>query len=181
VTAVYEPRVEEGYEWALLVDSGDYKTLRGLGARNPGDLWRPPWMFLLTADEDGRRRKKADMPWHGSNVLVVTRRAREVLAEVLAEDAEVLPLDCDGGENLWLVNPWRTVDALDVGRSEVRRFSDGGIMNIGRYVFREEMVDGLRCFRIPQEPGMFVTDEVVDAVRDAALRGTTFRRLWRSG
>jgi hypothetical protein len=60
VTAVYEPRVEEGYEWALLVDSGDYKTLRGLDARNPGDLWRPPWMFLLTADEDGRRRKKAE-------------------------------------------------------------------------------------------------------------------------
>jgi hypothetical protein len=110
-------------------------------------------------------------------VLIVTRRAREVLAG----DAEVLPLDCDDGEDLWLVNPWRTVDALDVGRSQVRRFSDGGIMNIDRYVFREEAVAGLQCFRIPQRSTMFVTDEVVAAVRDAGLRGTTFRRLWHSG
>jgi hypothetical protein len=39
----------------------------------------------------------------------------------------------------------------------------------------------MRRFRIPQELGMFVTDEVVAAVRDAGLRGTTFRRLWHSG
>jgi len=39
----------------------------------------------------------------------------------------------------------------------------------------------LRCFRIPQRSTMFVTDEVVAAVRDAGLRGTTFRRLWHSG
>jgi hypothetical protein len=181
VTTVYEPDGEDGYEWALLVDKADFGTLRRLRARRPGDLWQPVWMDLLTSDQEWQPRKKADMPWHGSNVLVVTRRARDVLADALAGDAEVLPLDCDDGQDLWLVNPWRTVDALDVGRSEVRRFSDGGIMRVDRYVFREDVVDGLRCFRIPQRAAMFVTDEVAAAARDAGLRGTTFRRLWRSG
>ena len=180
-TTVYEPYVEAGYEWALRVNSRDFETFRWLPARSPGDPWRPVWMFLLTTDQEWGPRKKADMPWYGTNVLILTWRAREVLADVLAGDAEVLPLDCDDGEDLWLVNPWRTVDALDVDRSQVRRFSDGGIMNIDRYVFQEESVAGLRCFRIPQRSTMFVTDDVVVAVRDAGLRGTTFRRVWHSG
>lgn len=181
MTAVYGPHVEEGYEWALPVDRGDFKTFRALRARSPGDPWHPVWMFLLAVDEEGQPRRKADLPWLGSYALVVTRRAREVLAEVVGEDAEVLPLDCDDGEDLWLVSARLTLDALDVGSSGIRRFSNGKIMSVDRYVFKEESVGGLRCFRVPQEPGMFVTDEVVTAVRDAGLRGTTFRRLWHSG
>lgn len=179
VTIVYRPRFEDGYEWVMPVGNTD--PLRRLPSRRRGDPWTPLWVYPLSPNEDGPPPGKADMPWHGSSVLVLRRRAREALGKMLTDDAEMLPLYCDGGEDLWLVNPWRAVDALDEELSQVDRFSSGRIMTINRYAFREEVVAGLRCFRIPQQHIMFVTDEVADAARAAGLRGTTFRPLWRSG
>ena len=179
VTIVYKPRFEDGYEWVMPVGSTD--PIRRLPSRQPGDPWTPVWVYPLSPGEDGQPAKKADMPWHGSGVLVLRRPAREVLGKVLADDAEMLSLYCDEGEDLWLVNAWRVVDALDEELSQVERFSSGRIMTVHRYAFREEAVAGLRCFRIPQQHVMFVTDEVAEATRAAGLRGTTFRPVWSSG
>ena len=179
VTIVYKPRFEDGYEWVMPVGSTD--PIRRLRSRQPGDPWTPLWVYPLNPAEDGQAPTKADMPWHGSSVLVLKQRAREALGKVLADEAEMLPLYCDEGEELWLVNAWRVVDALDEELSQVERFSSGRIMTVHRYAFREEAVAGLRCFRIPQQPVMFVTDEVAEAARAAGLRGTTFRPLWSGG
>ena len=54
------------------------------------------------------------------------------------------------------------------------------INRVDRYVFWEEIVAGLECFRIPQQQSMFVTDSIVAAVKDAGLHGTIFRPVWRS-
>lgn len=178
VTTVYKPRFVDGYEWVMPVGSTD--PIRQLPARRPGDPWSPMWVYLLSPSEDNQAAKRADMPWHGSTVLVVRQKAKEVLEKVLANDAEMLPLYCENGEDLWLVNPRRVVDALEEDLSQVERFSSGRIMAVSRYVFREEAVAGLRCFRIPQQATMFVTAEVAEAVRAAGLLGTTFQPLWRS-
>lgn len=178
VTTVYKPSFEDGYEWVMPVGSTD--PLRRLPSRQPGDPWTPLWVYSLSPDE-GQPAKKADMPWYGAKLLVVRQRAREVLARVLRDDAEMLPVYCDEGEDMWLVNTWRVADALDEELSQVERFSSGRIMTVHRYAFREQAVAGLRCFRIPQKSVMFVTDEVAEAVRAAGLRGTSFRPLWSSG
>ena len=179
MTTVYEPDVEEGYQWAMPV--GSTEPIRQLRYRQRGDPWSPLWMYLISTDikEGGKPRLVADMPWHGSSVLIVKKRALEVLGPVLGADAEVLPLDCDE-EELWLVNPWRVVDALDEERSTVRRFTDGGVMGVDKLVFWPQRVVGLRCFRIPQLPYMLVANEVVAAARAAGLRGTKFRPVWHS-
>lgn len=128
MTTVYKPRFEDGYEWVMPL--GNTEPIRQLRSRQPGDLWSPLWIFLFSPDE-GQSREKADMPWHGSGVLVLKRRAREVLENALANDAEILPSYCDG-EDLWLVNAWRVVDALDEEQSQIRRFRDGRVMSISR-------------------------------------------------
>ena len=162
-----------------------YLKIWGMLNHTPGmparESWVPPWVFLYAGDDDQPPRRRADMPWFADGALVVTRRAMKVLGEVLGFDAEMLPLRHDG-EDLWLVNPWRQVDALDEENSVIDRFpSTGRVMRVRRYAFREDKVRGLSCFTVPQLGNtMFVSGRVAEAARRAGLTGTVFPRAPRA-
>jgi hypothetical protein len=177
---VYTPQGAEGYEWALPVDAQDHRIFRRLRGQRMAGQWHPVRMYLLHEDE-GQVFRHADIPSLGSSALLaLTRRAMDALGELLAADCEFLPLACDE-EDLWLVNPVLLPGAFDGQRSELKRFaSSGRIMNVSRYAFHGEVVAGHRCFRIPEQPPTFVTDDVVDAVQAAGLRGVRFVPVWRS-
>jgi hypothetical protein len=161
---------------------GDQKAILDLKSRRRGDPWQPVWMYMTTTDPQGHLRRRADMPWHGSNVMVLNENARRIVEPVLGDDVEYLPAYDTDGKNLFLVHPWRLVDALDEERSDVRRFeSSGRIMDVRKWIFRAEALGGVRSFRVPQQPHrMLVTDEVVSAIAASGLRGTRFRLVWRS-
>jgi hypothetical protein len=181
---VYQPRPVEGYQWVLPTVRHASLAIRKVLNAEPGksaaNRWIPPHVRLLHEDE-GQHLRPADMPWCNSSVIAVTERARPVLEELLAGDAEFLPLDCDE-EQLWLVHPWRIVDALDEERSELERFtSSDRVMTVTRYVFREAALGGVACFKVPQMIApMFVTEGVVAAIRGNGLTGVRFQRLWQS-
>jgi hypothetical protein len=179
MVTVYRPYFEPGYDWAMPV--GDVQSVLDLKSRRRGDPWQPLWMYMITTDAEGRSRRRADMPWHGSNTMVLKEKARQVLESVLGEDAELLQAYDAEGEDLWLVHAWNVVDALDEEGSEVQHFKSGKIMEVRRWSLRAGAVEGLKCFRVPQQlQMMLVTDKVVTAVNAARLRGTTFRPVWRS-
>lgn len=179
MVTVYEPDFEPGYDWVMPV--GDTRSVLGLKSRRRGDPWTPLWMYMTTTDARGRERRPADMPWHGSNTMVLKEKAWQVVGPVLGDDAELLPAYGAEGEGLWLVHAWRVVDALDEEGSAVRRFKNGDVMDVQRWSFRSGSVGELRCFRVPQQPHrMLVTDEVVAAANAAGLHGTMFRPIWRS-
>ena len=182
MVTVYQPYFESGYEWVMPVDKT--RQILDLRYRRRGDRWPPLRMYLIHSqapEAGGASREDAEMPWHARSVVVMKKHAREVLEPLFAADAEILACECDEAEELSLAHPWRVVDALDVENSSVRRFADGMINRVDRYVFWEEMIAGLECFRIPQQQSMFVTDSIVAAVKDAGLHGTIFRPVWRSG
>jgi hypothetical protein len=180
MVTVYKPWVEPGYYWTVPV--GSTKPLLELRSRARGEPWEPIWLFMVTTDPEGRPRRSADMPWCGSQTMALKEPARRILEPVLGDDAEWLPAYDSDGENLWLVHPWRLVDALDEDHSDLVRFQDGvKIMRVNRYALRGEAVAGMRCFRLPQQPHiMFVTDEVASAVSAAGFHGTGFVPIWRS-
>jgi len=136
---------------------------------------------LVKASEHGRPYAQSDMPDLGSSgVLVLRERALVALREVLEGYGEFLPLACEEAD-LWAFNCTRVVDALDEGRSTIRRFPNSNkIMRIQRYEFRPEALVGVRAFRLPQlQPGpVYVNEEVGEAVRAAELRGVGFKLLW---
>ena len=74
----------------------------------------------------------------------------------------------------------RIVDALDLDRSELVRFSSGRVMDITRYVFQPEAIRGVHAFKIPEmaRGSLLVSSEIVDAVERAGLRGTGFEQVW---
>jgi hypothetical protein len=180
---VYQPWGAEGRRWVTPPIGYRYNYITNMLWAEPGkpvgDRWIPPPVRLVTEVHD-EPLHHVDLPWFSSYAMVVTRRARTVLDVVVAADAEFLALDCDA-EELWLMHPWRVVNAFDLRRCDVKLFDSGKVMEVTRYAFREAEIRGLTCFtdrRLKAE--MFVTDPVVAAVKEAGLEGGDFRKLWQS-
>jgi hypothetical protein len=60
------------------------------------------------------------------------------------------------------------------------RFSSRRILKIVHHAFRPKAVQGVHLFKIPQmlRGPIFVTNEIVTAVRSAGLKGTEFEQIW---
>jgi hypothetical protein len=138
---IYRTWSAEGYQRVLLVDEDGYAALWSVLQANPGTpvgtRWVPPRVRMLTELRDQRRhhgqqRKHADLPWYSSYVMAVTRQARTVLEDIVANDAEFLPLECEE-EELWLMHPWRSVLAFDAENSDFELLSTGRISEVNRY------------------------------------------------
>jgi hypothetical protein len=174
---IYAPVAQDRCPCVLTVPPGS-RVLKGLAGRRQLPGWVPP-PVTLQRKVRGRFCRPVDMPWLHGYALVLTAPAREALESALADDVEYLPLACDDAE-LWLVNALNVVDALDDEKSVAVRFPNGRIMDITSPVFRAELIEGRRCFAIPQVSTMFLAESVVDAALRAGLTGASFRRVWSS-
>jgi Immunity protein family (Imm11) len=129
MVVVYQPDLDERYQWAIPIEKHGYLGIQQMINQRHGapigGAWVPARVFLLEDHEGGSPLRKADMPLFTASELVVTRRAKEALEKTIGADAEMLPLLNDV-EDLWLVNAWRVVDALDEENSEVKRFASSG-------------------------------------------------------
>lgn len=132
--------------------------------------------------EFGRDRlPKGDTPGLSSHIPVFSPRAVEMLADLLKDSGELLPITCEG-EDYFLFNVTRRVDALDEDASVLERFDDGDILRIVRYCFKEDKLIGVNIFKLPQEPLSYpyVTDAFVRRVENSGLKGFEFRLVWSS-
>jgi len=111
--------------------------------------------------------------------LIVRETAASLLADKFAGDVELLPLDCPDAE-LFAVNVLRVVDALDLDRSVVERFSSGRIMTIDAPAFIPSRLVDTAIFKIPQmlRGPVYVTDDFVTAIKDHDLCCIDFRLVW---
>ena len=177
--SVYGCYPEEGYEWVFPRRKSDRVAMDALDGAPRLPTWHPVPVELPRMFNDGVVRKPADLPWCNSETIVLGERAMSALGPLLSEAGELLPLQADD-RNLWIFNALTVVDALDLERSEVVRFSSGRIMDIVRYVFFAEKVRELTAFKLPQEHSgsLYVGERVVEAAAREGLRGTIFKRVW---
>ena len=180
---VFEPWVEEGYEWALPANEDEYEAFAAFYCRPQAASWSPIHMQFLREDRRGRPRVRADFPWAGVSSRIILRpNAFRLLEPHLAEYGEFLPLTSPEGE-LWVFNVLRVVDSLDIDKSSIEYVPDvGGISHIKSYVFRESDVDNNVVFKIPQElrGPMYCTESLVNLVESSGFTGLGFRLLWDS-
>jgi hypothetical protein len=98
----------------------------------------------------------------------------------VARCGEFLPLRCEQAD--WvLFNVTRTIDALDIARSEITYFKhSGNVMDFVTIVFKPERLRGELMFRIPQRSAsdIFVTDTFADLVVQHGLKGFDLRPVW---
>ncbi len=121
----------------------------------------------------------SDFPGLTSHIPIFSPRAVTALHDLLVDNGQFVPLGCAlCPEPFQTFNVTRTVDALDVERSEVKRYrSSGRIMRVLRYRFHEGRLAGLTIFKIPEEPlkTVFVNRDFVRRVKDARLTGFRFQ------
>lgn len=142
-----------------------------------GSEWRP--LEIMAVDTDDELAVLGDHALLGT-IPVFSERAVTALADVLRGNGELLPL-AYARQPYLAFNTTTVVDALDASRSKVNYFTSGRVMSIDDFVFRPERVRGQTIFKIPELPRafVFVTDDFVDRVRAAELRGFDFVEIWR--
>ena len=176
---VYGFAVVEGYEWVVPQNEADFEVFRAFDGTSRSSGWEPIPVQLVQHDEQGKPLAESELPWLGEHAQVMRPRLVELLQNVLAGDAELLPLACPDAE-LKVLNVLRVVEALDVERSEIVRFpSTGRIMKVKSHVFQAERLDGVKVFKVPEllRGATLVTDEVVEVVQRSGLKGVAFRLL----
>jgi hypothetical protein len=143
-------------------------------------LRKPATILLKYAQllHNHQGRSYSDFPWLGEHVPFLRKPAAEALGHILLEYGQLLPVR---GEEVWLFNATTVLDALDHERSQIVYFEDGNILAIERYVFDEGRIGTAEVFKLPMRASpVCVTDNFVERVRSAGLRGVSFRELWNS-
>jgi hypothetical protein len=177
--AIYEPLSLDNYELCHPVKEDDFEAINLLingTARH--STWKPIPMEIVREDE-GQRLLESDSPWLGSHALIFRRRAADMLASLLQEHGELLPLQCNEADVV-MYNPTRLIDALDEEASAVLRFQSGRIMRVNRYELRPQVVGDIDIFKLPslRVSPTFVSERFVDLWNSSDLRGLEFKRIW---
>ena len=145
-----------------------------------GDRWSPIEVQVLRDEAMNKDLPAGDYPSLIPYVPVASKRAVQALEELLKGNGEILPLRCREGE-YFAFNVTRMADVLDEVHSEVTRFEGSGrIMRIVRHHFREEGLEYLDVFKLPQlrRSHVYVTDRFVRRVAETGLLGFDFEQVW---
>ena len=161
---------EQAYDDLQLIDGSSihWKTHR------LAEHWRP--MPVV-----GRVNPFNDYPCLELVHPVFSRRAVDVLGDMLVANGDLLPLDTKIGE-YYLFMVQTKIDALNVQRSRFTRCRKDDVataLGIDFFDFHESMLDSATIFRIPEQPNYtLVTDRFKDRVEQAGLNGFEFAKVW---
>ena len=145
-----------------------------------GTSWSPVDVQVSHEDEKNKDLLPSDFPSLIPYIPVFSRRAIEVLGDLLQGNGEILPLNCTEGV-YFAFNVTRIVDALDTSRSQLKLFqSTGRIMRVIRYEFLTDKLSSFTIFKLPQfdKSEVFVTDGFVQRVQEHNLTGFVFNLVW---
>lgn len=140
-----------------------------------GEKWKPIGVIV---PKEEQHLPKCDFPELLPDVPVFSRRAKELLTDLLVPFGEFLPLLTDTGE-YYAFNVINRIDVLNEKKSELERFPDGRVMRVVKYEFYPEKIQDQLIFQIPQETTrIYVTDKFVENVKEYNLTGFEYLPLW---
>ncbi|MBK9266782.1 MAG: hypothetical protein IPM54_44240 [Polyangiaceae bacterium] len=170
-----------GYEILQCFDYDGYDALHCLNGKPSAKKWKP---IRVRRVRPSRRQgfRPSDAPWACvGDILVFRRSAVDALRDILDAHGELLPLEDEGGVELYAYNP-RALDALDQVLSKGPRDDDGKLEGATYHVFIPSLVQGVDVFRLARERcgDIYVSDRFVERWKQAKLKGLDFRLVWDS-
>jgi hypothetical protein len=165
--------------WDMADRLTDFRPARPIRAD-----WEPPqlsnvWKPLAVK---GRIRTWNDYP-RLIDLPAFSRRAVDVLRDMLEANGELLPLICDHGD-YWAYNLRTIADIVNVDKSvhafdEATRLRYFPITEIDRFEVYSDRLAALTIFRIRQDAtGTYATRPFAERVRAAGLHNFVFNRVW---
>jgi hypothetical protein len=177
---IFEPLPAGGFELVRPATS-DYPELRArIAAHVPGGTWHPEPLTLVREDEAGKKLEPSDAPWLDSYSLVLRPAAVLAMKPVLDPEDQLLPM-VSGTDELHVLSPKWTIDALDEPASDVWRFPDGSLSYIRKHAFKADAIaPTLAAFRVSRlrVSPIYVTETFARAWEVGKLRGLRFKLLW---
>jgi hypothetical protein len=173
---IYSPIVADGYEWINTGNSvGALQTLLSLDGTSRRTTWIPIKAYLVRKIRD-KSLARSDFPWLGRFALVLREQAVESLKAIIERSSEILPLETEEDEEIFVLNTKTLPGVLDESKSGISRFPDGRIMQIVKPCFKQEVIGDSDLFRV-QGQGMptYVSERFVAAVYRARLVGLEFQ------
>lgn len=133
------------------------------------------WHPIEVNFESEARKIPGDFPSIGGLPPVFSHKAIAVLGQLINESVEILSLK-PFSLNLYAVNVTQVIDCLDESKSKIKRFSDGGIMRIEKYIFHDNCIGHANIFKIPQQlrGRIYVSHTFKMAVEENNLKGLIF-------
>lgn len=167
----YVPDVQT-YDSLVLPKGKTYRRLEALQGGRAAGSWQAVSVSIYRVGRFG------DFPYLTSHVPVFSDKALAALSPLLGDSIEALPLNCRSHQ-LFAIHVLELLDCLDQSRSLIERFDDGSIMDIERFVFKDDVVKGKHMFRIAQAPLKYVliSEEFKKAVEESGLRGLRFPKV----
>lgn len=139
--------------------------------------WRP----IAVHGFDDNPEAEGDFPSLSNfwRIPVFSKRAWDALRPLIGYRCEALPIIHPNDKAFYIIHVMETVDCLDADRSELKRYTDRGIMRVVHYFLRKEMLCGKHIFKLPRQSGaeLIVDDEFREAVEGNALDGLVFKEL----
>jgi hypothetical protein len=139
------------------------------------------WTPLVCHGFDDNPPHEGDFPslsdfWQ---IPVMSKRAWDTLSPLIRYCCEPLAIVHPSGKPFYLVHVMDTLDCLDFDRSDVKRYTDGGVMRIVRYSFKRGMLNGKHIFKLRRDIGgeLLVDDDFRIAVECHGLKGLVFRQV----
>jgi hypothetical protein len=114
------------------------------------DWWEPVPMEWKPARVRKNRGKPVDIIGLMGDGLTFSDRAVEVLAPLVGDVIELLPLAYDGPGHFQVVNMLDIVDCLEEQRSVLDRYRSGRVSIVYKYVFKPGSTDGHHLFKCKQ-------------------------------
>lgn len=170
------------YEHLTLRDADNDKWIEfgDLFIGNPlENIWEP--MNLQLIPHSGIL-KRGDMPYLSPGVPVFSKRAKEVLTNMLSGNVEILDVAYEPQE-LYIVNVINLLEVINTEKSIIKYLSDGKrILRFIKYAFIADKLKDQHIFKIVEQPraDVFVSDEFRNKVIESGLEGFKFVEVWDS-
>jgi len=176
---LYEYRQSTGYEMLHCIDER-WEILLELDGTPVASNWKPLRVRRVRATRREAFRP-SDSPYYSGHGLVFRRSAVDALRDILDAHGELLPLEDEGGVELFAYHP-RALDALDQLQSKGWRNEEGQLDVVGKHVFFPSVVQGVDIFKLAEKRAgtIYVSDRFVQRWKQAKLKGLDFILAWDS-
>ncbi|MCX7841375.1 MAG: hypothetical protein N2559_18220 [Anaerolineae bacterium] len=178
--------------WRILPDGNVYRSFHIVGL-SPSEVldinamfrsgravrgaWTP--MRVELWEYEGEERKPlGDFPGLAIIPLSISARALKLLHPLVKDNTETLNLITEPPLGKFYALNIFFADCLDHSRSVLVRYTDGEIMDVDKYAFRPNCLEGKHIFRLPEVwTYVFVDDVFKQAVEQNGLEGLVFYKV----
>ena len=181
---IIEPDLENYYPVGPQNNDDLHMILEHIDEPTKFSTWQPIIVEILSEDNDeenGRSNETSKtealadlMDFNATFINVISERGKQHLSNFFNESGELLPVILNS-ERYYIHHVTKVLDALDLNKSEVERFSSGRLMRVIKYVLKENIVDNHDIFRlIGVKRLVFASERFVHAVKEGGLLGFKF-------